>query len=935
MPTIRLIDDFILTPPSKPRSKYAFESMDAPKPIANPEVEGQTPNLSGPVCIRVLRCDGRLVSLPRTILDAADAGLEDCRTRYRANPWKKDSQMGRASGWRMMRSRATGLPAYLRGQLKVAPLGLEQVQEKSLNWLTEVPLVRALLGVRLDPGLSESEASVAASEAFKRSFPDDIQPRIITWSPKDMGYYAQKPRYHVRRQQWHGDWPVFGGAIVAHMTQDDTRVSCTNSFFPIPADKGPKTYAESKLIGADKAIERAQRALQHYVARKAPRPARGNSPVSSDSEVLHRPLDRLTRNRIVFRPIEQPLKWSGDIRCYADRPGRSDQPDHRCVWLPFAGDYRLSYEVLLTNPKLPETWSVFVDALTGDVLGRPVNLACFAPYFRTSKEALNRTPSDANPDFGSLCAPFISCIKVAKDDAQRVDPDFDAAMFPGLDFEATNVVIHAWEMYDHLIRIGMKPETFSDRPERRLSILINAGITNFNPGATGVTPTINFRHDEPKEPTGPMDGITDSRGVYDPVFDPEVIYHEVAHGLLWALNPDPFEHHVTVAPFARSLIEGYANYFARSLGAIVAGEDGVGKTHWAEAAFRPTPNEWADTWAFAQSSWDPDKEALVGPNLYPRISDQSLAVYDVGMIWARLLWDLRQIVGWKIADRLALNAFLYAQGWVASFELVAEGLLELLDLDKEVRASADQATGDDALQPLLAYRRIVAQRGIQAVASVNNAVLIGSDAGLIRSNDGGATWGEAEATDVVKDGDAVPLKDVIAITAQKDVGGTIVAWYAATENGIFRRKPTDGYWHVISEWQLTGRPLSLACEKNYLYIGTTAGVQMAELSSGATLPDLVSLPGLPVGDLPIGMVCHPTDPSKLYVAGISALEIPKSDGSGDWVRQSPCDPATDLVTCLAVAGDSIFVGTANLGVREFKNGDYLTDNRAARSDWVM
>ena len=42
---------------------------------------------------------------------------------------------------------------------------------------------------------------------------------------------------------------------------------------------------------------------------------------------------------------------------------------------------------------------------------------------------------------------------------------------------------------------------------------------------------------------------------------------------------------------------------------------------------------------------------------------------------------------------MALNAFLHAQGTVVGFESVAEGLLELLDLAKEVRASADNAVG--------------------------------------------------------------------------------------------------------------------------------------------------------------------------------------------------------------------------------------------------
>ena len=206
----------------------------------------------------------------------------------------------------------------------------------------------------------------------------------------------------------------------------------------------------------------------------------------------------------------------------------------------------------------------------------------------------------------------MSSIRVKESHGER-DADFGTMATVGLDFEAINVAVHAREMYDHLLHLGMDEKFFDHNPTRRLAAKINAGVTVFDPKTT---PTIYFRHDEHDNAGGPMDGVEGSKKVRHPAFDPEVIYHEVAHGLLWALNPDPFEHLATAAPFARSLVEGYANYFARSLGAQIANEGGAGKTHWAQAAFPPT--EWDDTWAFGKD-WDEDTEALVGPNLYPRV----------------------------------------------------------------------------------------------------------------------------------------------------------------------------------------------------------------------------------------------------------------------------------------------------------------------------
>ena len=936
MPTPNAFNSFIMSPQPKIRSKYARE---VPAKINLGELSpswltSTKPNLKEPVNICVSRCDGHLVSPSSEILGAAHSALKAYKASHMAQ-YGGTLPTAQKFAWRAAFSPATGLPAYVRGRLKMAPTDLGDAPGRARTWLTDPQLTKVLLGLALKPGSNEL---VESDAAFSQHFPKP--PETITWEPQVIADAAKainsltlNPRYHVRYQQWHGDWPVFGGAIVVHMSKDDSRISCTNAYLPVPPQT-PITVDPGRLIGEKAAIAQAQRALQHYVSPPAKvskdtaamvemmpsgpaAPASAAADLKPGETMAPQPVATIGAsqfvrigNRVAFLPAVPPLQWRGEVRRYADSA---------CVLLPFARSYRLAYEVRLTNPELPETWSVWVEAITGEVLDRPANLSCFAPYYGTSQEVLNGAPSGNAAQPETLCADFMPTIKVFNPAGGERDPVWNSAATNGLDFEAINVAVHASEMCDHLVSLGVKREKFQ-QAQRRLRANINAGLTNFDPGIGSASDaTINFQHDVTGNGLPGMESAGDTKQVHNPAFDPEVIYHEAAHGLLWMLNPDPFEHWVEVAPFARALVEGYANYFARSLGARIAGDTGATKTHWAKSAYQP--GEWNDAWAFALDSWDQEQEALAGPNLYPRVAQQSLEVYDIGMIWARLLWDLRELVGWELADRAALNAYFHAQGWVAGFEPVAEGLLELLDLVKEVRAVQDVATADDALQPLLAYRRIVAQRGIQAMAAVNNMILVGADAGLVRSNDGGTTWQAAELTDIMKDGKVQPLTDVIAIAPHRDAGGNVIAWYAATEGGMFRWEAADPRWRTVPGWQVAGRPLAMTCEGTTLCVTSTAGVQKGALPPGASLTDLSPLPG---GGLPLNVAISPTIPEPtLYIAGVSALLI--RPPSGNWTWHPPADPETDLVTCVAVTGNSVFVGTATQGVCESDQVGHFSD----------
>ncbi|MGB3219199.1 MAG: hypothetical protein WBD79_17510, partial [Anaerolineae bacterium] len=180
MPTPNAFNSFIMSPQPKIRSKYARE---VPAKINLGELSpswftSAKPNLKEPVNICVSRCNGHLVSPSSEILGAAHSALKAYKAALVAQ-YGGTLPTVQKFAWRAAFSPATGLPAYVRGQLKVAPLNLGAAPIQAHAWLTDPPLTKVLLGLKLKPGLdgfAESEA------AFSQHFPKP--PGTITWEPQ-------------------------------------------------------------------------------------------------------------------------------------------------------------------------------------------------------------------------------------------------------------------------------------------------------------------------------------------------------------------------------------------------------------------------------------------------------------------------------------------------------------------------------------------------------------------------------------------------------------------------------------------------------------------------------------------------------------------------------------------------------------------------------
>ncbi|OIO98308.1 MAG: hypothetical protein AUK03_01480 [Anaerolineae bacterium CG2_30_64_16] len=798
---------------------------------------------------------------PPAILAVAHQAVRDYRTQYYREP---DSE-GRPYPWRQVNARHTGLPALLRGFLD-APLPAPGDADVANAWLLRSPLTEALFG--LNPDVAHARLKLI-----------EASPVTTAWA-KQQTTRAADPiasLTHVLYQQHHGEWPVFGGQVVVHLAVGDRRAAVTSSYFPLTD--------QSFFLQVDEAqaIALAQKALAQFARLHV-------------TTVLHGPAGQELRE--VPADSMDPAEWPTAIVPYAGS---------KLAIFPFAGAYHLAYQVELLQPDFGTAWRVFVDAESGAILGRPRNTARQAHYFATAAEALAGAPQGTIALAGNPCADFMEVgIYHDNDPAHDSAPNWASNLLAGPDFEAINVAVHAGRLYDHFVAM-LDPATASKLTAYRhagalISPALHARIArpavqfdvSFSPAAGLARKLITFQTDN-------RNGlIAGDQKVYHPAHDPEIIYHEVAHALMWLLKadqPNLFDEGIDSLPFVNALIEGYANYLARSYAARADPASPL----WARAAEREVDvtapgGGWGDIWALSRPRQDAGADLLPAPNLYPHLETTGLDMYKVGMVWARVLWDLRVILGADLVDRLALDAYNHLHGWTANFELAAEGVLDA--------AAKLGVFGLEQVGPsLLARRGIVAGQGVQALAQGAGMVLAGSNAGLMRSLDDGATWTDWD--DAVGGG---KLTNVVALAAD---GAT---FYAATETGVYQRESAAPAWTVLGAWPITETPFSLIAVQEVRYVGTASGVLRHDAAAdwrsfGTPAPAWPGL-GLAVGPA-LG-----TD--VLYCASFDALRfcgVSIARWQTKWMASLAGVP---VATCVTAESESAYLGTINAGIWQWE-----------------
>jgi hypothetical protein len=759
---------------------------------------------------------------------------------------------GKVYPWRLALSPATGLPAFLRTWLD-HPLAEDDAEDD------EAALGAA--GELLATGL-RAQAIFGKPIDFGKEFEKGS---VIKLSTPEQGEGAQ-PIHHFTWRQVYNGLPVIGGSVRVHEGVRDERVSITSSYFPV--SDSPPSLSHLILIHPEIALLRALQAtiqvaparvkgallltlIREFLARwdtggfvtlmavllpmvesKLARwPMAGVVWLARLSPAMRQLLERLLG--LMRRLLQQVpiLKWLVKYLLGATQPAADVTPvpirGSYFAILPFDAEYHLISRVRIGPPQEDawDAWYADVDMHTGEVLGEPWQALIHAlNYYKDSEEALGNSPSgDAETDLN--IATLQVYIKEITDGTKVVE--FDDLVTGASSIEATNVAIHAQRLFDHLQNgCGVTPEslrryTYQDADgspkEQRpgLEARVNSDHpTCFIYGDDRHPKTIRFQRD-------PGDGIPEGdKEVFHPAHDPEVILHEFTHGLLWLLNPEPWDIPPTLTPFGRALHEGYAMYLSRSIAAQDLNEaDEI----WARAAYRS--EDWGDRWKFGRELKEVGADLLPAPNTYPagEYSAQTLQVYDAGMIWARALWDLRETLRWEIADFLAVQAFPYLHGYIANFELAAEGLLEA---DLQVANSINLTNGT---QPIWAGRGIAAGQGIHGFAEHNSALFAATDTGILRYDTVSDAWVQDSQ---LADGSGV-LTGVVAIASDSSnlyaaaqlppshAVGSGTQW----EPGIFKKGATG--WERAGNWAENtsdATPMHLLIVNGSPLVGTSRGV---------------------------------------------------------------------------------------------------------------
>ena len=659
-------------------------------------------------------------------------------TKYSVEYLEREAKFSRlAWPYRSQRFAATELPLYQRCWIEHPPASADEARKDVLNSIMANDLLaKAMLAQSYDKALFETAPEKVDIVALYQPLDDDnaaaqrprgarafgkvVAPALIT---------PQQPSYHVRHQQMHQNLPVYGAQITVHTAQDDYRASLTSTYLPVPAglDLGApqsETTAESIALAEMKRL-------------------------AADLQ------------------LPQSPAWMAQAHPYHGST---------LVVLPFRGDFRLAYEIWLTSPDDAMTWSLFTDAVRGEPLGLPRNLTCHAKAYGSSAEAAAGGSPSINQNLtANPCADFMDLAQYQAN-GQHTPVNWPITNTTGPRFDASNVAIHGDRLRAYFIQLGADASRLHDAA-RRLMAVVNLPGPDLHMGFDPATRLITFQ----SRPGGSGLLVTLPDGAVKPVFepahDPELVYHEVTHGLMWQLNPEPFTNQIEVPPFARSLLEGYANYFARAeaIGPLLTPPE-----PWAAAAYRAA--DWLDRWTLDHQASKVGEDLMAAPWLYPQPRISGLAVYDAGMVWARTLWDVRQLLGGSLSariDQMALEAYMHAVGTVTGFEAVAEGFIEAAARRTDTYLS-------DALRPLFASRGLVAEPRIQALAQVGADWLVGTADGVNRLAANGV-W-SAEADEV-----GHPLSGVTDLVAD---GATI---YAATAAGVYRRKTNPD--HSVSSFK--------------------------------------------------------------------------------------------------------------------------------------
>lgn len=707
--------------------------------------------------------------------------------------------------WRLQVNPTTGLPTLLRNRL---PQALPPVEE-----------VEAVREVVTSTNFSHAVFGVDLSDSFDETFRAQSTIRLDGGGGGARG--LEQNSHLSWRQVYRGangkEYPVLGGGFRIHGRTSTTDVAITSSYFPLKAG----AVDVRVVLSEEEILDRAMAALLALPEMRA------------KASLLINLLARLEQRRGILsfldrlRPL---LRWLGLARAahtlvqakresYFISDGDTDRAYPLAI-VPYAGAYHLSARVSVTLDE-PSIWYVDVDVQSGLIVGRPWQPVTHAPFYVSSANAADGPPPAG--DFGN--APF----------GFGAEPSPPLLILPqasGINGEErTTVAVHCQRIYDHFrVTCGAAQRLDSQlQAGQRIKIVLGSNErTQFNYRRNLSQKEIHF--EQGQELGIQLNAAGSLLRVFFPARDPEVVLHEMAHALFWLINKEPWEEQDVVSPFGRALHEGYAIYLARS---VAAGNDAAERDQpWARGMYRTT--DWGDRWRLARPLREVGADFLRMPNQFPAHSfvqgfhNISLEDYDIGMVWARALWDLRTILGPERTDYLAVQAYPYLHGSIVNFESAADGLIEADVRGENLNAGA-------AVNPIFSTRGLVSNEGVFGFVQTPGGTLAAATDGGARMR-GAAGWvadstpgAEAIAGVVSLAGDGETLYAVVVPPRSAQMNG-LPAWRV----GLYRRQ--NNQWTELTGpgATLLGVYVLRRAGVNELFLTTTGGVYRA--GGGAPVP---------------------------------------------------------------------------------------------------
>jgi hypothetical protein len=574
--------------------------------------------------------------------------------------------------------------------------------------------------------------------------------------------------------------PVYGGVLISSFDKDGRLTYVNNSFYPIPQEK---RFGKRFLIGQQDAFEIAAEYVRvrflHPLegADGAPRPpletSSGDAPNGD--------------GKIIFPALISDGQVSPEAALTLEPQARQE-----AAYLP-------AWLVTVREPATGRAWSVVVDAertegplerrilaasenLRGTSVRSEVTTTVLAALGKVlPKRTLVKLADTPSGDLSD--APSFE-LRVARRVGGAVN--YVAASVNGGDPNAprfANTYFHltkALEQFTEIVNDAW-PDTPANRPQlpgqaNRLPVRFELEEL---PGSEFTWDTRMLRFGRGK--------TTSSFPYGDPTSDPDVLYHEYTHAVLDIVQHDLHMQHKT--QFHVAIDEGLAFYYACSLTDRITRDlapNQVGKLipyRWGKVSHQTsawTAKGYRDLERAAQVA-DHDFFQVYGVfPAYSRLDDPDSGQYACGMVCARMLWDVRRVLGPALADAIILRATHLAGGVQSDVETLAEAIIHV---DREMAADAGRASHESALRLVFSSRGILADSPVNELRTVSfngqqlilaateNTDASGSQSGCLFSSDGGLSW--------------VPLGiggpgEVVAVATLEAGQNHVIIW-AATE----------------------------------------------------------------------------------------------------------------------------------------------------------